>query len=304
MNSRKRTARATSLLILLAGILFTVTGSAQDITETKLLPSSISSPVTLEEGSPSVQSKARAAGSASQINSRIFASAAVGDVDRVFESQSSSSGGSATREGWFPNPNRTRLYFGPTGRTLRKGEGYFSDIYLFLPGIAYGVTDNITIGGGGSIVPGLDPDEQFYYLTPKVGLRMIEQFDAAVSAFMIRVPDFDEDDDQEAIWVGVLFFSGTIGTDDRSFTFGVGYGFADDEMADRPAIELGGEYRLGRRISFVSENWIFPGVEDPMISYGFRFMGEKMAIDLGFINVASDKAVYPGIPWIDFVFNF
>ena len=36
---------------------------------------------------------------------------------------------------------------------LKKGEGYFSDYELFFPGIAYGVTDNVTIGGGfGSFV--------------------------------------------------------------------------------------------------------------------------------------------------------
>lgn len=28
---------------------------------------------------------------------------------------------------WFPNPNATRLYFAPTGRMLKQGEGYFAD---------------------------------------------------------------------------------------------------------------------------------------------------------------------------------
>ena len=57
-------------------------------------------------------------------------------------------------EYWFPNPNATRLYFAPTARMLRKGKGYFSDCYLFFRGIAYGITDNITISGGVSLLPG------------------------------------------------------------------------------------------------------------------------------------------------------
>ena len=52
-------------------------------------------------------------------------------------------------EGWFPNPNSTRLLFAPTGQMLKKGEGYFSDYELFFPGVAYGVTDNFSIGGAG-----------------------------------------------------------------------------------------------------------------------------------------------------------
>ena len=39
----------------------------------------------------------------------------------------------------------TRLFIGPTGRPLRKGAGYFSDHFIFLPGVAYGVTDNVTL---------------------------------------------------------------------------------------------------------------------------------------------------------------
>ena len=32
---------------------------------------------------------------------------------------------------WFPDPNRTRLFFAPTGRMLEKGDWYFADYYLF-----------------------------------------------------------------------------------------------------------------------------------------------------------------------------
>ena len=40
------------------------------------------------------------------------------------------------KEGLFYryDPNYSRLMFAPTGRPLRKGEGYFSDYYVFFPG--------------------------------------------------------------------------------------------------------------------------------------------------------------------------
>ncbi|MDW7681105.1 MAG: hypothetical protein SCK70_11105 [bacterium] len=71
---------------------------------------------------------------------------------------------------WFPNPNSTRLFFAPSARLLKKGDGYFSSYYLFLMGVAYGLTDNITIGGGVSLLPGVDPQDQIFFLTPKVAI--------------------------------------------------------------------------------------------------------------------------------------
>ncbi len=49
---------------------------------------------------------------------------------------------------WFPNPNATRLFFAPTARMLKKGEGYFADYFIFFPTFTFGVTNNFTLGGG------------------------------------------------------------------------------------------------------------------------------------------------------------
>ncbi|MCZ6819631.1 MAG: hypothetical protein O7G31_09090, partial [Calditrichaeota bacterium] len=69
-------------------------------------------------------------------------------------------------------------------------------------------------------------------------------------------------------------------------------------------IMLGFERRTSRRTAFVSENWIFPGVDNPLISYGFRFFGEKIAVDLAFVNILGEDAIFPGIPYVDFIYNF
>ncbi|MCK4696555.1 MAG: hypothetical protein KAT74_12365, partial [Candidatus Cloacimonetes bacterium] len=66
---------------------------------------------------------------------------------------------------WFPNPNATRLFFAPTARMLKKGEGYFADYFIIFPTFTFGITNNITIGGGFSIIPGLDIDKQILVFT-------------------------------------------------------------------------------------------------------------------------------------------
>lgn len=206
---------------------------------------------------------------------------------------------SSIKEGqyWFPNPNRTRLYLGPSGRCLRQGEGYFTDVYLFFPGVAYGFTDNFSIGAGMSLFPGLDADEQLFYLTPKVGVSTGEGLDVAMTALLVKIPD-------DELIVGVLFGTATMGSDDHSFSLGVGYGFVEDELADKPAVMIGGETRVARRVALVSENWVFPGVDKPLISYGVRFFDESLTADLALFNVLSDDAVFPGIPYVGFVWNF
>ncbi len=203
---------------------------------------------------------------------------------------------------WFPNPNSTRLYFAPTGRMLKKGEGYFSDYYLFFPGIAYGISDNFTIGGGMSLVPGIGLDDQLFYFTPKIGGKVSDKVNFAGGALIIAIPGFEDDDDSPV--VGILYGVGTYGTDNSSFTAGLGFGFVDGDFADKPMIMLGVEHRLSRRTAFVSENWIMPGVDNPLISYGIRFFGEKLSIDLALLNTIGEWAFFPGFPYIDFVFNF
>ncbi len=85
---------------------------------------------------------------------------------------------------------------------------------------------------------------------------------------------------------------------------GFGYGFVDSDVAKKPMIVVGGETRLSRRTAFVTENWIFPEVDQPLISYGFRFFGEKLSVDLALLNTIGADALFPGIPYVDFVVNF
>ncbi len=214
---------------------------------------------------------------------------------------------------WFPNPNQTRLYFGPTGRMLKAGKGYFSDLLLFFPSVAYGITDNISIGGGISLFPGVDFKNQLYYLFPRIGYTPSEKLSLAGSIFILRLPKFDDDDDDEEDEddlidepkvAGILFGTATYGTESLSLTGGVGYGYVDDDFADKPAVIIGGEWRFFRRLSFVTENWIFPGVENPLISYGFRFFGESLSADIGLFTPTGEDAVTPGIPLVSFTWNF
>lgn len=204
---------------------------------------------------------------------------------------------------WFPNPNRTRLYFSPTAKMLKQGEGYYQNIWLFFNGIAVGVTDNITLGGGMSIFPTDDfLSNNIFFLTPKIGVSATEDVDLAVGALFIFLP-FDDDFDDNNNTAGILYGVGTTGNDNASLTGGIGYGFSNGELADAPMLMLGGEARFAKRVSFVTENWIIPEANRGILSYGLRVFGEKMSLDLSLINVTAN-ALFPGVPYLDAVVHF
>jgi hypothetical protein len=211
----------------------------------------------------------------------------------------------AIRDGeyWFPNPNATRLYIAPTARMLKAGQGYLTDVYLFFGGVSYGLTDQLTMGVGLSLFPAVSLDDQLWFFTPKIGVDVHEKLSLAVGALIIAIPDIDDDIDSPL--VGGVYGVGTYGSLDNNLTLGIGYGFADGDFAERPVLIIGAQTRVSQRLSFVTENWILPGVDaaDPFVSYGVRFFGEKLSVDLAFINSLQD-GFFPGLPYIDFVFNF
>lgn len=215
---------------------------------------------------------------------------AIRDIREITETDSGRMHGG---QYWFPNPNLTRLFFAPTGQMLKKGEGYFADYELFFPGFAFGITDNLSIGGGMSIFPaGLD--EQVYYVTPKVGVSFGEQLHLAAGLLFAGTGGGTG---------GVYYGVGTVGDGDASASIGLGYGFAGGDIESKPVAMLGGEKRVSRRIALVTENYLLPISDDNLVySFGIRFMGEKLTTDLAIFNVVGSGVI--GLPYVDFVFKF
>lgn len=207
-----------------------------------------------------------------------------------------------------PVIDETRLFIAPTGRPLRKGAGYFSDHYIFFPGVAYGVTDNITLAGGVSVIPGADLDEQLLYLTPKVGARLGERAAFSVGGLFARGGGGDGGT------LSIGYAVGTWGTAENSVSAGVGLGRADDgddyyddDPSDtQPMLMVGGAARLSKRLSFVSENWFFPGENFQLFSAGLRFRGDRLTVDLGLWTMKEliDEGGLPAVPWLSFSYHF
>lgn len=199
-------------------------------------------------------------------------------------------------EYWPDNPHGTRYLFGPNGYGLRKGEGYYSNIWIFYNQFSYGFTNNFTLGVG--IVP------LFFFggtaspawITPKFSIPIQRnKVNLGVGGLFATVLGGGEDFRGS---FGVAYGQLTIGSRDRNFNVGAGYGYAGDDWANTPTITFGGIYRTGRKFALMTENYLFDTGDDNyvLLSFAGRFIGRSVAIDAGLIIPTATDGVVVAIP--------
>jgi len=206
-------------------------------------------------------------------------------------------------EYWPRDSHDTRLFFGPTGRTLHEGEGYFSDYWLFFGNVAYGVTDRLMVGVGMSLFPSSSFfSDNIYYVMPKVALVQHERFNLSLGGLVGFAGRGTSGT------AGMMYLAATNGLPDASLTYGVGWAYGGDKVHGDPALLLGGTRRISRRVALMSENYIFTGNAGGLVvpMYGVRLLGDRFTTDLGFLNAAGrgTTAVWPGVPWVGFALKF
>jgi hypothetical protein len=198
---------------------------------------------------------------------------------------------------WPEDPSRTRLFFAPTGRMLKTSETYFTDAYIFFPSVQVGLSDQFSIGGGMSIFPGIAIDEQFFYLTPKLGVYASPKVNVAVGALVGGAKDLSDESP-----VGIGYGVATFGDENSNATIGTGFGFSRGNTTSIGVAMLGGSTRVSKSLALVTENYFFSaGDSNILASGGVRFMSERIAVDLALFGGAGIDAV---IPYVAFIYKW
>jgi hypothetical protein len=200
---------------------------------------------------------------------------------------------------WFVNPHHTRYLFSPSAFNLKAGEGYYQNIYATGQSVNYGFTDHFTLGAGTELIS-LFSGFPILVVTPKFGgYDLGKKWKAGGGAIAL----FSEEGGG-GIGYGIV----TQGTEDRNITFGLGWAFSTSgDIETKPVATISGMYRFSKNTAFVTENWLIPaGRYEPIVSYGIRFFGEKIAVDVAFINSVgiAREIIAIGIPYVDFVYKF
>lgn len=183
----------------------------------------------------------------------------------------------------------SKLFLGPTGRSLQRGTGYLAIDSLLLPVFQVGVTDRFSVGGGLPFYGALGSG----WITPKLQVYGSERTSIATGVLHILAPDFGVG--------GFGYVVATHGTRDAAVTVGGGvlYGRDDNQGGTSPMIMIGGERRLSRRTKLVTENYLFRG--GAILTAGARIVGRKRSAEIGAIVPVMGYS-FPGV-FFNFVFH-
>jgi hypothetical protein len=193
-----------------------------------------------------------------------------------------------------PDPNATRLFFGPTGRSLAKGQAYFGVYEFVMPFVQVGVTDRLSIGGGTPLVFGLgDEGDRPFWITPKLQLLNRSRTQVAVGTFHVFNPHGEGG--------GVGYVVGTHGDTGGSVTVGAGLAYGT-EGGRSGVLMIGGERQVRRSLKLITESYVWKG-GDGMASAGIRFFGDRLSADLAIAIPIGAEDLF-AFPMINFVYIF
>ena len=191
----------------------------------------------------------------------------------------------------FANPHDTRYFFGPTGIPIKKGKGYYQNILVTTNFVNYGVTKNISIGGGFEFISTV-LGSPIWFFTPKVGFDLSENIHVGGGFIMAGFAD----EGTATLGYGVF----TLGQSETNLSIGAGYGLIDQELSDYPVIMISGTHRISKSIALLSENYVIPDSFYFGI-HGIRIISKKNSFDVGAIIIPEIASVIPALPYVGYV---
>lgn len=201
--------------------------------------------------------------------------------------------GRAVAEAPTVDVNTTRLFFGPTARSLPKGQVYLGVYEFFMPFVQVGVTDRFSIGGGTPLLVGFEDFERPFWVTPK--LQILDTGKTQVAAGVFHA--FDSSSSGGGIAYGVV----TRGDQNASFTGGAGMAYTVD--GGRAAVVMiGGDARVRRNMKVMTENYLWQG-GDGVLTGGVRFLGDHLSADVG-LAFPIGAGEFFAFPVVNFVYVF
>lgn len=197
---------------------------------------------------------------------------------------------------WLPNPQSSRYFWSPNGYGLAKGEAYYQNIWVLYNQFSYGFSDYFSIGVGmvplflfaGTATP--------IWVVPKFSIPIKkDQFNLGTGAFLGTIIG------EESGIFGLLYGTATIGNRDKNFSFGMAYGFIEDQWADIPVFNVSTMMRLSPKSYFISENYIISaeGETGVMLSAGGRSIIRRVGLDYSlWIPIFPDMGGFLALPFL------
>lgn len=205
-------------------------------------------------------------------------------------------------EYWLDNPQSTRYFWAPNGYNLKKGEGYYQNVWVLFNQAVFGLTNHFSAGIGTVPLFLLSSPYTPVWATLKYSLPVVEnKFNLGAGALMGTVAG------ESNTGFGILYGIATFGSKDKNLNVGLGWGYADGEIASNPTVNISFMIRTGAKGYFISENYFIGTPENfvVMTSLGGRRIIKHVGLDFGaFVPIGGDVDAFVAIPWLGVTIPF
>lgn len=204
---------------------------------------------------------------------------------------------------WLDNPQATRYFWAPNAYNLKAGEGYYQNVWVLFNQAVVGLTDYFSAGVGMVPLFLFEGAPTPVWVTAKFSLPVVEnKVNLGAGALLSTVVGEDADGS-----FGILYGISTFGSKDQNLNIGLGWGFADGEMAKNPTLNISGMIRTGARGYFITENYLIGTPEETVVlsMIGGRRIIKHVGLDFGVVMPFSkDIDRFIGIPWLGLTIPF
>lgn len=219
----------------------------------------------------------------------------------IKEIQDISKAGLVEGKFWFENPQATRYFFSPNGYGLKKGEGYYQNVWVMFNQVAYGITENFSFGGGLIPLFLFEGSPTPVWITPKFSIPVSEdKFNIGAGVLAGTVLGESGTD------FGILYGITTFGNRDGNFSIGLGYGYSGGDWADRPTVNFSGFARVGPNGYFMWETYYLGSAGENVfiLCAGGRTIIKRPAIDYGLVLPIVEGGSLIAFPWLGITIPF
>jgi len=197
---------------------------------------------------------------------------------------------------WLPNPQSSRYFWAPNGYGLEKGTSYYQNIWILYNQFSFGLTNNFSIGAGFLPLFLFDGTSSPFWIVPKVSIPVVkDKFNIGTGAFLGTILG------EDAGVFGLLYGTTTFGSRDRNISFGLAYGFAQDEWLNVPVISVSSMIRTGPKGYFITENYVITAAGETiaLLSLGGRSIIRNIGLDYSlWIPIGDEMDTFVAVPFL------
>ncbi|HBS87162.1 MAG: hypothetical protein A2W91_03005 [Bacteroidetes bacterium GWF2_38_335] len=218
-----------------------------------------------------------------------------GEMNLIIENVKSIEYESATVNYSVSNPNSSRYFFSHTAIPYEKNKFYYQNTFVFLNTLDYGLTKNLSIGGGFEFISTV-VGYPIFLISPKAGFKIKNKFHLGTGAFFVGIPG--------EFFSSFIYGTATYGTRESNVSLGATGCIINNELYDYGFIMFGGMHRISNGVSLLSENYYTPYIDNKTGYFGIhgiRLLSSTSHFDFGVLIIPVIVDFIPALPYISFV---